>query len=140
MTPGHPYLIRAMYEWITDNDMTPHLVVDVQHPGVSVPMEYVQDGRIVLNIGPTAVRALTIANDSVDFDARFGGRSMHVQFPPTAALGIYASEMPEVQMGFPREAPGDDSPGPDGGGASDPAGGSGKGAKGEKRPSLKVVK
>jgi stringent starvation protein B len=104
-------------------------------------MEYVQDGRIVLNIGPTAVRALTIANDSVDFDARFGGRSMHVQFPPTAALGIYASEMPEVQMGFPRELPADDSPGPDDdGGGSDQAGTSGKGAKGDRRPSLKVVK
>ncbi|MEJ2575340.1 MAG: ClpXP protease specificity-enhancing factor [Gammaproteobacteria bacterium] len=139
MTPGHPYLIRAMYEWITDNGMTPHVVVDATAPGVMVPPEYVQDGRIVLNIGPSAVHGLHVANDSVDFDARFGGRSMHVHFPPTAALGIYASEMPEVQMGFPRELPGEaDAVAEDDQGPGD--GDKPKGPKGDKRPSLKVVK
>jgi len=137
MIPGHPYLVRAMYEWITDNGLTPHVVVDATHPGVGVPGEYVQEGRIVLNISPTAVQGLSLTNESIDFQARFGGRSVHVHLPPTVSLGIYASEMPEMQMAFPREKPADEGPDhpPEGG----PAGGS-KGGKAEKRPSLKVVK
>ena len=73
LTPRRPYLLRAFYEWLLDNQLTPHLVVDVTLPGVQVPMEYARDGQIVLNIAPRAVGNLELANDEVRFNARFGG-------------------------------------------------------------------
>lgn len=73
LTPRRPYLLRAFYEWLLDNQLTPHLVVDVTLPGVKVPMEYARDGQIVLNIAPRAVGNLELANDEVRFNARFGG-------------------------------------------------------------------
>lgn len=73
LTPRRPYLLRAFYEWLLDNQLTPHLVVDVTLPGVMVPMEYARDGQIVLNIAPRAVGNLELANDEVRFNARFGG-------------------------------------------------------------------
>ena len=73
LTPRRPYLLRAFYEWLLDNQLTPHLVVDVTLPGVLVPMEYARDGQIVLNIAPRAVGNLELANDEVRFNARFGG-------------------------------------------------------------------
>lgn len=71
LTPRRPYLLRAFYEWLLDNQLTPHLVVDVTLPGVQVPMEYARDGQIVLNIAPRAVGNLELANDEVRFNARF---------------------------------------------------------------------
>ena len=65
LTPRRPYLLRAFYEWLLDNQLTPHLVVDVTLPGVQVPMEYARDGQIVLNIAPRAVGNLELANDEV---------------------------------------------------------------------------
>jgi stringent starvation protein B len=92
MTPNRPYLIRALYDWILDNGMAPHLLVNADHPGAQVPTGFVQAGKIVLNISPTAVRGLVLGNDGVVFSARFGGVSMEVTVPPEAVLGIYARE------------------------------------------------
>lgn len=74
MTPRRPYLLRAFYDWLLENELTPHLVVDATLPGVKVPLEYVQDGQIILNVAPRAVGNLELGNDEVTFNARFGGR------------------------------------------------------------------
>lgn len=92
LTPRRPYLLRAFYEWLLDNQLTPHLVVDVTLPGVQVPMEYARDGQIVLNIAPRAVGNLELANDEVRFNARFGGMPRQVSVPLAAVLAIYARE------------------------------------------------
>lgn len=92
LTPRRPYLLRAFYEWLLDNQLTPHLVVDVTLPGVRVPMEYARDGQIVLNIAPRAVGNLELANDEVRFNARFGGVPRQVAVPLAAVLAIYARE------------------------------------------------
>jgi Stringent starvation protein B len=92
LSPRRPYLLRAFYEWLLDNQLTPHLVVDVMQPGVEVPMEYARDGQIVLNIAPRAVGNLELANDEVRFNARFGGVPRNVSVPLAAVLAIYARE------------------------------------------------
>ena len=92
LTPRRPYLLRAFYEWLLDNQLTPHLGVDVTLPGVLVPMEYARDGQIVLNIAPRAVGNLELANDEVRFNARFGGVPRQVSVPLAAVLAIYARE------------------------------------------------
>lgn len=92
LTPRRPYLLRAFYEWLLDNQLTPHLVVDVTLPGVYVPMEYARDGQIVLNIAPRAVGNLELSNDEVRFNARFGGVPLQVSVPLAAVLAIYARE------------------------------------------------
>jgi len=92
MTSSRPYLIRALYEWIVDNGLTPHLLVDATRPGVEVPQAYVDDGRIVLNIAPLAVHGLALGNERIEFDARFRGVPHHVVVPPAAVLAIYARE------------------------------------------------
>ena len=92
MTSHRPYLLRALYEWIADNGMTPHILVDARLPGVRVPAHAVKDGRIVLNIADRAVAKLDMDNDSVRFSARFGGVSQSVIVPIAAVLAIYARE------------------------------------------------
>jgi stringent starvation protein B len=92
MTPNRPYLVRALYEWILDNNMTPHLLVDAQRPATQVPPQFVQDGKIVLNISPGAVRGLVLGNEHISFNARFGGMAMDVSVPVQGVLGIYARE------------------------------------------------
>lgn len=92
MTPSRPYIIRAIYEWIVDNDCTPHLLVDADRQGVIVPPNYVTDGQIVLNISPTAVVSLQMGNDAVSFNGRFGGQPIDIFVPVPAILGIYARE------------------------------------------------
>ena len=92
LSPRRPYLLRAFYEGLLDNQLTPHLVVDVTLPGVNVPMEYARDGQIVLNIAPRAVGNLELANDEVRFNARFGGVPRQVYVPLAAVLAIYARE------------------------------------------------
>lgn len=92
MTPSRPYLVRAMYEWLLDNNATPHLVVDVEKPGVSVPEEYVQDGHITLDLTPTAVGNLLMKNDFIEFQAGFGGVLRDIYVPMNAVRGIYAQE------------------------------------------------
>ncbi|MDY0971262.1 ClpXP protease specificity-enhancing factor [Siccibacter turicensis] len=92
LSPRRPYLLRAFYEWLLDNQLTPHLVVDVTLDDVQVPMEYARDGQIVLNIAPRAVGNLELANDEVRFNARFGGVPRQVSVPMAAVLAIYARE------------------------------------------------
>ena len=87
-----PYLVRALYEWLLDNGLTPHLLVDARYPGTQVPSEHVRDGQIVLNLSPTAVRNLVIGNDRIHFGARFGGVARELSVPSEAVLGIYARE------------------------------------------------
>lgn len=153
LTSTKPYLVRALYDWILDNGLTPHLLVDAQYPGTQVPPEFVQDGQIVLNLAPTAVRNLVIGNDRIHFGARFGGVSRELSVPSEAVLGIFTREnhqgmvfpQPEYPMEAP--APGDSAPrGEPRGRLRDASGDAttpGKqGAKGKPKggPNLKVVK
>ncbi len=108
MLSQKPYLIRAFYDWIVDNDWTPYIQVDAQWPGVVVPEEHVSDGTIVLNIGPMATRNLQLGNDEIRFQARFQGAERVVRFPPGAVLAIFARETGQG-MPFPPE-PYPDSP------------------------------
>ncbi|MDX5406133.1 MAG: ClpXP protease specificity-enhancing factor [Chromatiaceae bacterium] len=92
MTANRPYLLRAFYDWIVDNNCTPYLVVDATVHGVKVPMQFVQNGQIVLNTAPTAVGNLQLGNDAVTFSARFGGQPFALYIPLNAVLAIYARE------------------------------------------------
>ncbi|WP_133405782.1 ClpXP protease specificity-enhancing factor [Parashewanella tropica] len=92
LTPNRPYLLRAYYEWLLDNDLTPHLVVDAFVPGTQVPQQYVKDGQIVLNVAPSAVMNLEMGNSYVEFNARFGGVPHHILLPMAAIVAIYARE------------------------------------------------
>lgn len=110
MKPRRPYLVRAYYDWLLDNNLTPHLVVDAMLPGVQVPMDFVRDGQIVLNIAPRAVGNLDLGSDAVRFNARFGGIPQQVEVPMAAVLALYARENgagtlfePEVAYDLPDE-------------------------------------
>lgn len=92
MTPNQPYLLRAFYEWIVDNDLTPYLVVNANYPGTQVPQEHVQAGQIVLNVSPSSTGNLLMGNVDVTFDARFGGVARNLVVPCKAVLAIYAKE------------------------------------------------
>ncbi len=92
MTSNQPYLLRAFFDWIVDNELTPHLVVDATLAGVQVPQEYVKDGQIVLNISPTACAKLVINNVDVTFEARFGGVARSIIVPCPAVQAIYSKE------------------------------------------------
>lgn len=132
ISSNRPYLIRALYQWLVDNDLTPHLLVDAEASSVEVPRQFVEDGRIVLNIGPTAVRTLDLGNDWIRFNARFGGAPMDVMVPTSAVLGIYARENGQGML-FPDEVAADgEAPPPD----DDPT----PTSPSRERPSLKVVK
>jgi stringent starvation protein B len=87
-----PYLLRAMHEWITDSQHTPHIVVDATLQNVEVPRQYVQSGRIILNVSHHATSGLRLGNDAVSFRARFGAVTYNVSVPVAAVLGIYARE------------------------------------------------
>ena len=92
MTPSKPYVIRAIYDWIVDNNFTPHLLVDAEAEGVEVPQDYVTDGQIVLNVSPSAVVNLQLSNESVSFSGRFGGVPVDIMVPVDGVIGIYARE------------------------------------------------
>ncbi len=111
MTPLKPYLIRSIYEWIVDNDLTPHLLVDATHPYAQVPEAFIDNGQIVLNIRPAAVQALSLGNEDIEFNARFSGRPMHIIAPVAAVLAIYAKENGRG-MSFDKEEDNDDTPPP----------------------------
>jgi stringent starvation protein B len=87
-----PYLLRAMHEWISDSNQTPHIVVDASLEGVEVPRQYVQGGKIILNVSSNATSMLSLGNDVVRFRARFGAATYDVSVPIVAVLGIYARE------------------------------------------------
>lgn len=130
MTSSRPYLVRAMYQWIADNGMTPHLLVDVSVGGVQVPPEHVQNGKIILNIAPMAITGLVLGDDEITFSARFSGQSMAIVIPSEAVLAVYAKENGQGMM-FSEDdgaitSPDDSDPEPD--------------PDKPKRPSLRVVK
>ncbi len=102
MTSSRPYLLKAIYEWISDNHLTPYLLVDALQENVQVPQQFVEDGKIVLNISLTAVRNLELEKDYISFNARFSGQPMQVYIPMTAALAIYAAENGQGMV-FPEE-------------------------------------
>jgi stringent starvation protein B len=87
-----PYLLRAMHEWISDSNQTPHIVVDASLEGVEVPRQYVQGGKIILNVSSNATSMLSLGNEVVRFRARFGAATYDVSVPIAAVLGIYARE------------------------------------------------
>ncbi len=134
MTPSRPYIMRALYEWIVDNDCTPYLLVDARRPGVEVPAQYVKDGQIVLNVSPTAVIELLIGNEWISFNGRFGGTPTDILLPVSAVIGIYARENGQgmvFEAEDPSPEPPDNPPADDGGPSS---------SKPEGRPALKIVK
>lgn len=92
VTPTRPYMVRALYQWIEDNAFTPYLMVDATAENVQIPMEHVQDGRIVLNIASRATGNMRMENDYIHFSARFGGVSQEIWVPLPAVMGIYAKE------------------------------------------------
>jgi stringent starvation protein B len=130
-----PYLLRAMHEWMVDNGLTPHIVVDATHEGLAIPNEHVSDGKLVLNVSYAATRDLVLGNEFVEFEARFSGRPRRLRLPIGAVLGIYARESGQGMV-FPDEyatpeqgasedtTAGDEPPAPEGG----------------KRPTLKLIK
>ena len=136
MNSSRPYLVRALYEWIVDNDCTPHMLVNSDYPKVQVPAGFASDGQIVLNVSPTAVRQLHMNNEAVSFEGRFGGVPHTLYVPVSAILGVYAREngqgmvfdLEEPLGGFDEVEPDDDGPPP-----AEPPRPTG-------RPSLKVVK
>jgi stringent starvation protein B len=140
MTSYRPYLLRALTEWINDNGMTPHILVDASQPGVQVPPGVVRDGRVVLNIAERAVVGLHMDNDWITFTARFGGVSQAVNVPVGSVLAVYAREtgqgmvLPEEGSTAPHDGGDDDGPQ-----APPPASPEDPPSPG-KRPHLRVVK
>jgi stringent starvation protein B len=92
LTPKRPYLLRAFYEWIVDNGMTPHILVDARSPQVSVPRQFVKDGSIVLNVSMTAANNLMMRDHEVTFNARFGGKAFSIYLPMWSVMAIYSRE------------------------------------------------
>lgn len=143
LTSRRPYLLRAMHEWISDNQQTPHIVVDASLEGVAVPRQYVQGGKIILNISLNATSGLSLGNEGVMFRARFGGSTFDVSVPIAAVLGIYARETGQGMIFSEADAPPPQTPteptsGPGPGAASGQ--GTGGGEPKRSRPTLKVVK
>jgi len=135
MTSSRPYLIRALYEWIVDNDMTPHIMVDAHFEGASVPQQHVtKDGHIILNIAPSALKDFYLGAEAIAFNARFGGVPFDLFIPYGAVLGIYARENGQGMMFEAETAP--KSPVPPSSPEPTPIGSKTKPAKG----GLRVVK
>ena len=112
MTSNQPYLLRAINQWILDNDFTPHLLINAELPEVKVPAQSVQDGQIVLNIAPHAVSNLLIDNEAVSFSARFSGVAQSIYLPISSVRAIYASENGEGMV-FPEQNQTKEDPVPD---------------------------
>jgi stringent starvation protein B len=129
-----PYLLRAMHEWISDSNQTPHIVVDAAVQGVEVPRQYVQGGKIILNVSSSATSMLNLGNEAVSFRARFGAATYDVSVPIVAVLGIYARETGQGMIFSEADAP-PPQPSPP---AEPTTTGSGEGKR--SKPSLKVVK
>jgi stringent starvation protein B len=128
MTSNKPYLIRAMYDWIVDNNLTPYLLVNTAFPGVEVPQEHVNGERIILNISPKACRGLHLENDKILFTARFSGLATQIVLSPSAVLAIYAKENGRgMEFGEEYDVP-------------PPAPGPAPSEKKRSRPALKLVK
>ncbi len=126
MTSQRPYLIRAIYQWLLDNEFTPHLLVNANFPNTEVPQDFVNKGSIILNINPSSIQHLQMENDFISFNARFNGVAHQIFIPPQAVLGIFAKEnnqgmlFPEIETDLDPEPP--------------------KTTPSKSRPTLKIVK
>ncbi|MEX0619183.1 MAG: ClpXP protease specificity-enhancing factor [Pseudohongiellaceae bacterium] len=137
MTSSRPYIVRALYEWILENNCTPYILVNAYANGVEVPQEHVKDGQIILNISPGAVQGLTIGNKVMEFNGRFAGIPKRVYVPAGAIMGIYAKENGQGMI-FDKEVPAPEPPHTPG---DNPPRGTSAARKSDKtRPSLRVVK
>jgi stringent starvation protein B len=132
MGSSKPYLLRALHEWILDNALTPHIIVDIHGSGVEVPAGAEKDGKLVLNIAPRAVRNLEMGNEVFSFEARFAGAPHRVRVPVAAILAIYARENGQGMVFASDEAPGEEPVDGDG----RPVSGNGK----RSGPKLRVIK
>jgi stringent starvation protein B len=132
MTPSRPYFVRAVYEWILDNSLTPYLLVNAGYPHAQVPQEYIKDGRIILNLAPSAIRNLHMGNEQVEFSARFGGQTRNLFVPIGSILAIYAKENGKGMFFDENEMPPPEPANPVGDESARPKPGG--------KPSLKVIK
>ncbi|NKB34160.1 MAG: ClpXP protease specificity-enhancing factor [Pseudomonadales bacterium] len=139
MTSSRPFIIRALYEWIIENECTPYILVNAYDDGVEVPQEHVKDGQIILNVSPTAVQSLSIRNDAVDFEGRFAGIPKQVFVPINSVMGIYAKENGQGMI-FDTDTGGNEPPDPTGSDDSNGASGSDPQPAPGKKPSLRIVK
>lgn len=139
MNSTKPYLIRAFYEWIVDNNCTPYIVVNADSDGVSVPPQYVDNGQIILNISMNAASNLKLDNEEITFSARFAGVVYEIIIPVKAVLAIYARENGRGMVFAEEEPPTPPSPETDGSEKDGKKGKSGKG-KGKGKPNLTIVK
>lgn len=92
MTSLKPYLIRAVYDWIVENGLTPHVLAYTEEKDTNLPLQYARDGKIILNVHPKAIHNLSLGVHRISFDARFGGIATHIELPVSAVLAIYAKE------------------------------------------------
>jgi stringent starvation protein B len=126
MTSLKPYLIRSIYQWIIDNNLTPYLLVDAENSQAILPKQLIEDGKILLNIRPEAIQGLSLENNAIEFNARFSGKPMHIFVPIVAVMAIYAKENGKGMV-FDQEDEGSDEPPP-------------PEIKPPSRPALRVVK
>jgi stringent starvation protein B len=126
MTPLKPYLIRSIYEWIIDNDLTPYLLVDAENSHAILPSQLIEDGKILLNVRPEAIQGLTLGNQEIEFNARFSGKPMHIVVPIVAVMAIYAKENGKGMIFDQEDDGGDEAPPPE--------------SKPPTRPTLRIVK
>ena len=137
LTSTKPYLVRALHEWCVDNGITPHLLVEVDAQ-TRVPVAYVKNGEIVLNLNYSATRDLQIGNEAITFAARFGGVSHNLYVPMSAVRGVFARENGQGMFFQPEEATAESSPSVEIEAA--PSSDSEKKSGSGKKPSLKLVK
>ena len=109
MTSNRPYLLRAIYDWISDNNLTPYVLVDAGFEGVRVPPQVIKNGQVVLNLAMRAVGNLDLGNEWITFQARFSGVSQAIHIPVQAVLALYAQENGQGMM-FPADEGGDTPP------------------------------
>lgn len=140
MSSSKPYFIRALYEWVVDNNCTPHILVNAHVAATQVPQQHVnKDGQIILNISPSAVKDFFMDNTAISFNARFSGVANNLYIPMAAILGIYARENGQGMMFEPEADPTPPPAAPTPPAAPSPVGAS-AGSPSAKRPGLRVVK
>jgi stringent starvation protein B len=142
MSSNRPYLLRAIYDWISDNNLTPYVLVDATVKGVQVPPQVIKNGQVVLNLAMRAVANLDLGNDRISFQARFSGASQSIHIPVQAILALYAQENGQGMM-FPAEDEDGNTPppGPEPE-STPPASGADEGGDKPRRgaPHLRVIK
>ncbi len=135
-TSNRSYLLRAIYEWVVDNEATPHVLLNADNPRTDVPTQFIENGKIILNISPTAAKDLLIDKEGISFSARFSGKPFNIYAPIGAVLALYASENGEGLSFEPEDDDPEDTPPT----AEDSDNKSKNKKSNKKRPSLKVVK